>query len=152
MIIIFKVLGFAVIMLSAWGFSVLKSLELKVKRDAMFSFCVKSDELADKIRMGAGEIIPLIREVFEKSSLINVDSFKVTAKEKYFGINDKQKIDELFEGMGNGDRFSEYERIKMYKEMLIKSYNELNEEYKAKSKVWQTVGISAGITVALIIL
>lgn len=151
MIVIFKALGCGAIMLSAWGLGALKAYELKVKKDCLLSFCIKLDELADKIRMGAGEIIPLIKEVFKDSAFINIESFKVTAKEKYFAIYDKQKIDELFEGIGKGDRLSEYERIQIYKEMLFKSHNELNEEYKAKSKVWQTVGISAGITVALII-
>ena len=151
MIYLFKIFGALFTVLSCWGYSANKSLDLKNKRDRMRNFLLGLDSFQNSIRISSEETIPLFKKCFEQYKLFDINEKIVPLKDAFFD-KDRDIITEFLSGIGNSDREGECERIKAYKEILNGRYKTICEEYKNKSKVWQTVGLSLGITVALILI
>ena len=151
MIYFFKIFGAVFITFSCWGYSALKSLALKDKRDKMRNFLLGLESFQNSIRISSEETIPLFKKCFERYSLFDIKEKIIPSKDAFFD-KDKDIINEFLSGIGNSDRQGECERIKAYKEILNSRYKSICEEYKNKSKVWQTVGLSFGITVALVLI
>ena len=151
MIYFFKTFGAVFITLSCWGYSAFKSFALKEKRDKMRNFLLGLESFQNSIRISSEETIPLFKKCFEDYKLFDINEKIMPFKDSFFD-KDMDIINEFLSGIGNSDREGECERIKAYKEILNGRYKIICEEYKNKSKVWQTVGLSLGITVALILI
>ncbi len=151
MIYLFKISGAVFITLSCWGYSSFKSLCLKEKREKMRNFLLGLESFQNSIRISSEETIPLFKKCFEHYKLFDIRDKIIPYNDAFFD-KDRDIINEFLSGIGNSDREGECERIKAYKEILNGRYKSICEEYKNKSKVWQTVGLSLGITVALILI
>ncbi|MBQ9355219.1 MAG: stage III sporulation protein AB [Clostridia bacterium] len=151
MIYVFKIFGACFMICSCWGYGVYKSLDLKNKRDNMANLILGLDTFQNNIRISLEETLPLFKKSFDEYNLFDTQE-KIVPKENAFFEKDRDIITDFLSGIGNSDKQGECERIKAYKEILNKRYAEISEEYKNKSKVWQTLGLCFGITVALILI
>ncbi len=152
MLILLKISGAILMVIASWGVSLYITFEYKSKMDTLFDFCIKLKEVRNQIRLGAGEISPIINNVFKDTQYINSKGLIPTVKEECFFKKDAITVKNLLKDLGVSDRAGECEKIETYLEILNDRYEQTQTEYKAKSKVCQTVALSAGIAVAVIII
>lgn len=148
---LFRLIGLTIIVLSFWGFGFYKAISIKSKRDFLLKVCFCLDELSNKIRMGAGERKEIIEESFSKTDA-EFNGKTLIIDNKLVENEDKKLIDNLFFEIGKSDRNGECERISHYRNLLYKRYETLDFEYKSKSKIWQTVCLCSGLSVAILMI
>lgn len=149
--IFIKISGALFIVFSTTMFGVSKAARLKGNKDKLLNFILSLDTLKDKIRTGAGELKPLLENVFNNSGIVNINGEEITVLPD-LDNSEKALIEDFFRGLGKSDRIGECERIEEYRKLLYKSYENRLKEYAQKSKIWQTCGLCAGLFVAIFLI
>ncbi len=151
MIMIFKIIGGLLLVISCWGFGFYKSYEIKVKRDFLREIVLNLDKLQSEIRLCSGELFPILKRTFN-SEKISFENKKFQISEKYIDRKNLQILNKMIAILGTADTLGECEKIEVYKGIFKKICDEYEKKYTADKKVWQTLGISGGIAAALLII
>jgi len=138
--------------ISGWMYGLSKGLQIKKNRDMLLDICGRLSSLQNRIRMGGGELSYILPLCFKDCQDVKFTNGEFSYGGKYIKQSDLDILKRLFCELGKGDRKQVCEKIEIYREILFKRYNELNEEYVSKSKVWQTFGLCMGLSATLMII
>lgn len=146
-----KIIGSFLLILSFWGFGFYKSFSERQKRDFLREILLGLNALKKKISLGSNDIEILIKETLENENIMFKDGTFSASSKLIDGAN-LTILNNLIKDLGMGDKESECQRITVYAEMLNEAYEEAKQTYKNSSKIWQTLGLGAGVTVVLLII
>lgn len=146
-----KVIGSFLLILSFWGFGFYKSYSEKQKRDFLWEILLGLNALKKKIQLGSGDIEFLISETLLNEN-IKLKDGELIAYSRCIDASNLLILNNLIKDLGMGNKENECERIDVYYSMLSEAYEEEKQTYKNSSKIWQTLGLGAGVTVVLLII
>lgn len=117
---------------------------------SQFKTCL--EELKCRIGAERTELDEALGYAFYNSECITVSQGKIIRFDVSLNQKDKQIIKELINGMGSLDVSAELERIAFYGELVEVALKEALCDSKEKAKIFQTAGISIGVTAGIMML
>lgn len=148
---LFKILGLLILLLCCCAVGFIKSEQLILRRNKLDSFCKGFAILKERIRCGEGEIVTLILKSFEKN-LFSLNDNTLKVNKSYLQNLEIILIEEYLEVAGMSDPSSEFEKCKMYNNLLNEQYKKANEECTTLCKLYKTLGFLGGIFICVLFL
>ena len=149
--LLFKISGLLIILLCCWIIGFIKSEKLILRKNRLDSFCKGFTVLKERIRCGEGEISTLILKSFEKN-LFYLKSNTIKVNKEHLKTEEIILIEEYLECAGMLDPDSEFEKCKMYANLLNQQYKKADEECSALCKLYKTIGFLGGIFICIFLL
>lgn len=140
--LLFKVLGFCLIILTTYTLGFLKSNTLNMRYKKLC--CVKNAlcDLKQRIRLNSGEIDKLISLSFKEIPDIY----------SYLEKSDTQIIKDFFENIGMADTKAECERCELYITMIDTKIKEAEKNYGELNKLYKSCGFFGGVLICIFFL
>ena len=129
-------------------FGFYKSNGLKKRADRIYSLIRSFENIAEYIRLGNCEILPLIEKCFDKE-LVYVKNNKVFVSVEILDNETATKTEEFFLNVGMNDKKAEYERALFYKDILRKEYDSALQNYRQQGRLYNTLGVLCGLFLIL---
>ena len=142
MVLLFKVLGFILIIFTTASIGFLKSAGLCNRYKKLQSIQKGISELKERIRMGGGEIDRLLTSSFHEYPI------NYTFLEK----GDIEILDDFFSNVGLSDTKTEYERCEIYINLLKNKIEEANEKYRETARLYKSIGFLSGVFICIFLL
>ena len=148
MLLLFKIIGLICIFSSCSALGFLKSTLLKKRKEKLSSISRSVSRLAEYIRGNGGEINLLAGRCFSPKD-ITVKNGVLILDESFLEKEDISLIKEFLSDFGLKDSEGEYQRTKLYAE-LIESQRKISAEKFARlSRLYNTVGVLFGMVVCI---
>lgn len=147
-----KILGIAVLSFSLCAFGFLKALSLKVRERQLESIVLGVGNLIRGIENGAQELSDLLPVCFADCDFIYINGHSAECKSRDLDKRDRQLIDEFFSQLGRGFKGQETDRAKVYIKLFEERAEMAKAQNKAKSRLWQTLGVSLGATAVILLI
>lgn len=147
----FKILGLIAIfsVCTIWGF--IKSSDIKKRADKLLDFNRGIAQLAEKLRLGSGEISLLLSQCFcEKLIIPESNGFYIV--ETYLKKEDISLLREFFENLGMGDSSGEYDRAVAYANLIKEQYDIASKDSAELCKLYKSLGVLSGIFICIFFL
>lgn len=142
MALLFKILGFILIIATTFSIGFLKSSELGIRYKKLQSIQKGIGELKERIRMGGGEIDRLLASSFPQYPI------DYCSLEK----DDIEILNDFFSNVGLSDTKSEYERCEVYINLLKNKIEEANAKYRETAHLYKSIGLLGGIFICIFLL
>lgn len=142
MIWLFKLLGFALIIVATYIMGSLKSNSLNLRRKKLIAIKNAINNLKQRIRLSNTEIDKLIAVSFEGIPDIYKD----------LENRDCEIIADFFKDLGMTDSKAEYERCEVYISLLNTQIDEAEKNYTELSKLYKSIGFLSGIFICIFFL
>lgn len=142
MALLFKILGFILIIATTFSIGFLKSSELGIRYKKLQSIQKGIGELKERIRMGGGEIDRLLASSFHQYPI------DYCSLEK----DDIEILNDFFSNVGLSDTKSEYERCEVYINLLKDKIEEANAKYRETARLYKSIGLLGGIFICIFLL
>ncbi len=142
MIWLFKLSGFALILLTTYIAGYLKSNSLDLRRKKLIAIKSAINNLKQRIRLSNTEIDKLISVSFE--GITDIYSALET--------RDIEIIKDFFDDIGMSDSKAEYERCELYISLLNTQITEAEKNYTDLSKLYKSIGLFSGIFICIFFL
>ena len=143
-----KIAGLIIVFCASCLFGFYKSIGLKGSADRIYSLIRSFETLAEYIRLGNFEILPLIEKCFPEN-LVWVSNNKVYVNREILDVETVKRVEEFFAGVGMNDKKAEYERTLFYKTALQKEYDFAFQKYREQGRLYNTLGILCGLFLIL---
>lgn len=140
--LLFKILGFLMIIFTTAAIGFSKSAELFWRHKKLCSIRKGITVLKERIRLCAGETDRLIEQSFETFPL----------DYSYLEKEDTEIVDEFFKTLGMSDTTAECERCELYITLLEERIKEAEKRYREQGKLYRSIGIMSGIFVCIFFL
>lgn len=151
MSLLFKISGLAVIFAVSASVGFLKSLNIKNRAQKLGELSRSVSSLAERIRADSGEIGYIIPLCFGEN-LVYVTDGEINLNQSCLEKEDIALLTEFFNGLGVRDIVSEYERTKLYSQLIKRKADEADEKCAKLCKLYNTVGILSGIFLCIFFL
>ncbi len=149
--LLFKIAGLLVILAVCTAFGYEKSHSIR-KRAGILNFLHRATTLlAEYIKSDGGEISKLLPRCFG-DDFVKVNDNELNFKKDFLEKSDIDLLKEFFEGLGFGDKNSEYERTKLFVALIKKQSEEANMKAESLCKLYNTVGFLSGVFVCIFFL
>ena len=132
-------------------FGFYKSISLKKQADRIYSLIRSFENIAEYIRLGNFEILPLIEKCFSEE-LVYVKDNKVVVNKEILDTEIALKTEEFLENVGMNDKKAEYERAVFYKDILQKEYDTALQNYRQQGRLYNTLGVLCGLFLILFLM
>ena len=129
-------------------FGFYKSIGLKKRADRIYSLIRSFENIAEYIRLGNFEILPLIQKCFSEE-LVCSENEKVIVNREILDTETAKITEEFLENVGMNDKKAEYERAMFYKEILQKEYDIAFQNYRQQGRLYNTLGVLCGLFLIL---
>ncbi len=139
--LMFKILGFLIIITVCASIGFLKSGELKLRYKKLCLLCEGVLSLKERIRLSGGELKRLLCECF---------SYPLDYSELY--KSDCEIIDSLFAEISLLDREGACKRCDLALELLKQKQAEAKERYLQLGKLYKSIGALSGIFICILFL
>ncbi len=139
----FKLLGLALIFLASVGCGLLKTDQLSRRAKQLEELCKGISRLSEYIRADGGNKVHLISRCFS-DKLLKIENGKIIITASPLSKQDKAVLIEFFEGLGHGDRESEYRRARLYFKLLEERSAAARETFSQTGRLYTTLGILCG--------
>lgn len=147
----FKLMGIIAVFLSCVSFGFFKSFELIKQRKLLLNIHKGMKSLESGINYSKAELHRLLVEAFGDIGEIEIKGNKAYIKKGTLKNKDYQMICEFLSGLGTLDTKSEVNRIKLYIKLVSDALSEAEVNQNKGVKLWQTVGISVGLGLVIIL-
>lgn len=145
-----KILGIFIIFSVCTVFGVFKSLSLK-ERSLSLEFYQKAlHSLARRVRTDSRELSILLPICFEERVFFRENS--IVFDKEHLTKADISLLQEFFATLGKNDKQTEYERIKLFSELLEETKTEAFAEYTKSGKLYRTVGVLSGLGLCIFLI
>ena len=149
--LLFKVAELLVILTVCTAFGYEKSHNIR-KRARILSLTHRATTLlAEYIKADGGEISKLLPRCFG-DDFVRITDNRIEFKKDFLEKSDIDLLKEFFEGLGFGDKNSEYERTKLFVSLIKKQSEEANSRAESLCKLYNTVGFLSGVFVCIFFL
>ena len=142
MIWLFKLSGFALIIIATYITGSLKSNSLNLRRKKLIAIKNAINNLKQRIRLSNTEIDKLIAVSFESIPDIYKD----------LETRDCEIIADFFKDLGMSDSKAEYERCEVYIQLLTTQITEAEKNYTELSRLYKSIGFLSGIFICIFFL
>lgn len=149
--LLFKILGLAVIFGVSAAFGILKADGLKHRCDRLSGIIKSLNHLADLVRIGGYEIDELISICFE-SDILSFKKGNFLICEEYLLKEDISLLREFFLGFGVSDKEGEYERIRLFCALLEPRFAEAQKSYSEQGRLYRSVGLLGGLILCIFLM
>lgn len=151
MSLLFKIAGLAVIfcVCAMGGFH--KSRTIRKRAQRLSSVYRSMTVLAERIKTGAGEVGVILPLCFEEG-LVYMEDGKICFDSCFLEKGDIDLLNEFFGDLGAEDKDSEYERTRLFAELINKQAREAEMNAENLCKLYNTLGISAGVFICIFFL
>lgn len=146
-----KAVGLIVVFSACTLAGFLKSVSISKRAKKLSNFYHSINALAEKIRIGSGEITYLVDTCFDKELCKTKDN-KVIVDESYLVSDDIKLLCELFEGIGMGDSLSEYNRISSYSRLVEIQCEKARTDTEELCRLYKSLGALGGIFICIFLL
>lgn len=143
--LILKMLGFMLTLISSLLFGFNKVSNLKARRDALAELCRDMEVLKDNLGFGLKELPRLLRECFHSCGFLEITGDYVNITGDSLSKEDKKIINEFFLEAGRLDGDRECERARLYIGLLNKQLRDAEEKLLNEGKLWKTLSLCIGI-------
>ncbi len=140
--LLFKLLGFALIVLTTTAIGFLKSNSLNMRHKKLCSLKNAITDLKQRIRLSHGEIDKLIAVSFK-----DIPDFY-----SYLEKSDTQIVENFFKDIGMLDVKAECERCELYISLLDAQIIKAQKNYTELNKLYKSMGIMGGIFICIFFL
>lgn len=149
--LLFKVAGLLILFLicCAVGFS--KAYNLKKREEKLNTYYRSIDLFSMRIRTENGDTEKLLPLCFKESEVFLKDG-KICYNKSFLNDSDKNLLCEFFSDFGQRSREDEYERTRLFCDLLKKQYLEALEDSRKLCKLYGTVGVLCGIFICIFFL
>ncbi len=141
MTLLFKIIGFALIITTTSLLGLIKANNLNLRCKKLKNIKASMLDLKQRIRLSHLEIDKLIEL-----------SFKGTPDYSNLEKNDCQIIKEFFQDIGMSDCDGECERCKLYINLLDRQINEAEKSYYELNKLYKYIGFLSGVFICIFFL
>lgn len=142
MTLLFKLLGFALIILTCSSAGFLKANRLNLRAKKLYSLQKGVAQLKELIRLRGGEIDRLIVQSFE--------SYPIDYS--HLEVSDCEITDSLFSEIGMLDTQSAYNRCELCLSLLQNKYDEAQKSCRELGKLYKSIGALAGIFICIFLI
>lgn len=142
MTLLFKIIGFALIIATTTAIGFLKANELNMRYKKLLNIKKGICQLKEHIRLHSGEIDRLILQCFDEFPI------NVAHLEK----SDIEITDDFFKNIGMTDTKSEYERCELYINLLNNKIEDARIRHHELNRLYKSIGIMSGISVCIFLL
>ena len=149
--IFLKIIGSLFTVFAFAQFGIYKSSAAKKRLKVLQKVCLGLENLSVEIRLKKGELHPLIVRNFCNND-IAFSNNRFDIPDKLMRKNLLDKLNEMVEMLGKSDSKGECEKIDIYRSLFESYLAEADKEYKTNSKLWNTLCISGGITLVLLLI
>lgn len=146
--LVFKILGLVMILISCSLFGFLKSFSLKKRVEKLQKICVSMETFENLIKSGTLEFNDLIEMSFEKDTVYICNKLPVVNKSGL--LNEETELLQTFlSKAGMSDINSECSRISIYKSLLKKTLASAEDRMGQYSKLYNTLGVLTGLAICI---
>ncbi len=139
----FKLLGLVLIFLASAGFGLLKTDRLSRRAKLLEDLCKGISRLSEYIRADGGNKERLISRCFS-DIILKTENGKTIITANPLSKQDKAVLIEFFDGLGHGDRETEYRRARLYFKLLEERSAAARETFSQTGRLYTTLGILFG--------
>ena len=140
--LLFKLLGFALIVLTTTAIGFLKSYYLNMRYKKLCSLKNSLADLKQRIRLSYGEIDELLAVSFKDTP----DLYS------YLEKSDIEIIDNFLKNIGMSDTKAECERCELYISLLDAQIIKAQKNYNELNKLYKSVGFMGGLFICIFFL
>ena len=148
---IFKAAGLGLVFICCCAAGFTKSFSLKKRVDKLSCFIKGFNELSYRVRNGEGEIKQLCSVCFTEN-LGGFENGRFSVFKDGLSKSDISLLNEFFEDLGMRDSLREYERCKLYENLVTAQYDSAHSDFSSLSKLYNTLGVLGGVFIILILL
>lgn len=146
-----KILGLLTVFSISSILGFMKSSALSKRSQKLYGFSKGMSTLAERIRMGSGEINELLKISFD-SEQIGLGINGISVNEDYLKTDDVSLIKEFFEELGMNNIDSEYERTASYKTLIEIQRKSAEDDCNNLCRLYKTLGVLIGVFICIFLL
>ena len=147
-----KLLGLCLVFSVCAAAGFLKSSALRQRCERLKLFLKSLSALSGYIAAGAGEIESILPKCFEKERVFINENNAIEFDPSFLKKEDAALIREYFENFGLKDSRSEYERTKLYMDLIAENCKEAEKECEKLCRLYNTLGIFCGLFICIFFL
>ena len=142
MTLLFKILGFVLIIFTTSAVGFLKASELNLRYKKLCGFSKSISALKEHIRLHSGDSERLLKLCFEEYP------------PNYASLNkdDLEIMNEFFKGFGLCDTLAEYDRCKLYVNLINQKANEAKQKSIELNRLYKNIGVLSGVLICIFFL
>ena len=149
--LLFKITGLIILFFVCVVFGFAKANIIRKRAKLLEEIHRSLSVLAEYIRANGGELSAILPLSFNYD-FISIKENKISFKKEFLENADIDLLTEFFNGLGLGDKKREYERTKLFTELVKKQSEEAREKADNLCKLYNTIGILSGAFVCLFFL
>ncbi len=142
MTLLFKTIGFVLIISASSFIGFLKSNELLLRYKRLCEIEKNIAELKSRIRLHSGELERLLLSSFGEYPI----SYAYLKKE------DIEILEDFFENLGKADTKTECEKCELYIKLINDKIKAANAHYQEVGKLYKNIGIFSGIFICIFLI
>ena len=149
--LLFKLLGLALIFTVCFASGFLKAESLKKRSDKLQEILKALNRLGELIRMGNYEIGELVGLCF-KPSQATAENGKIKLSKEYLLKEDIKILEDFFTDFGVADRSAEYERTKLFYSLLESQHSAAAGVYGQLGRLYRSIGLMGGLILCIFLM
>ena len=146
-----KIIGSIFTVFACLQFGMNKTAKAKSRVNVLEKICMALENLSIEIRLGRGELYPIIQKTFS-ADYIDFSDNRFVISEQFIEKSHLDKLNEMLENLGRSDAKGECEKISVYKSIFAEYLENARQEYKNNRKIWNTLSLGGGVTIVLLII
>ena len=150
--IVFKILGLGMIVLSSAAIGFLKSKSLLSRCKKLELIYDGAQLLYEHVNQGGAELQQAIENSFAKCDFLHINYETNYCDDLDFTKEDKTLINQFFNGLGDSVKSVECERINAFKLKIKTQLNDAKDNCAQKCKIYQTLGVCAGLVIGILLI
>lgn len=149
--LLFKLLGLLMILVSCTFLGVLKSLSFKKRAKKLAGICVSLSTMEQLVKAETVEFPQLIESSFE-SETVSMQGGMPLVNETNLNKDDIELLNTFLSKLGMSDAYSECSRIGIYKTLLEKQCSEAEAKAEQYSKLYNSLGFLTGLAICIFLI
>jgi hypothetical protein len=140
--LLFKILGFVLIIFTTSAIGFLKANELNLRYKKLCNFSKSIGNLKEHIRLHSGERERLLKICFGEFPL----NYSSLTKD------DVELMGEFLKDFGFADTKAEYERCQLYINFINQKSDEAKQKYSELNRLYKNIGVLSGVLICIFFL
>lgn len=150
--LLIKVSGLILVMLSSVMFGFLKSKSLVLRSKKLFLILEGTDMLYEHIEQEGCELYQAVEKSFFQCDFLSFGNNSFSFCEDYLKSDEAQEIKAFFASLGSSVKKAECDRIINFKLKIKKFYEMAEKDALQKCKIYQTFGICIGLALGILLI
>ena len=126
----------------------LKSYELKCRKERLLKLSKQMKALSEYVRIGNSERKTLIEKAFGDDFSIAEDNIKG----EYLKKEDKKLFSEFFSEFGKSEKKAEYDKVLLYANFLNSKLQKAEADCERLSRLYGETGVLAGLAIVIFLI